>query len=91
VQAYSPLGVGNLLNHPTIVRVANRSNRTGAQILVRWGLEKGAGVVVKSSNPARIEENIRVFDFGLTKQDTDDIDEMECDPKRFCWDPTPIQ
>ncbi len=63
-QAYSPLGTGDHLTDPTVGRIAAEVGRTPAQVLIRWGLQKGLSVIPKSANPERIRENFAV-DFEL--------------------------
>lgn len=67
-QAYSPLGVGNLLSNPAVTTVAEAHGRTPAQVLIRWNLQLGNTVVSRSSSPERIASNIEVFDFELTDE-----------------------
>ncbi|MFF5007463.1 aldo/keto reductase [Streptomyces phaeochromogenes] len=70
-EAWSPLGSGKgLLEVPAIVAIAQKHNRTPAQIVLRWHIQLGNVVIPKSVTPSRIKENINVFDFSL---DTEDI------------------
>ncbi|MCZ4506982.1 aldo/keto reductase [Streptomyces sp. ActVer] len=70
-EAWSPLGSGKgLLEVPAIVAIAQKHNRTPAQIVLRWHVQLGNVVIPKSVTPSRIKENIDVFDFSL---DTEDI------------------
>ena len=61
--------------------------KTTAQVLIRWGLQKGFVVIPKSSNPRRIVENAQVFDFELSNADIRTLDGLE-ENLRTCWDPT---
>lgn len=76
-QAYSPLGVGNLLADPTIGAVAQAHGKSPAQVLLRWNLQLGNAVVVRSSNPDRMRENLAVFDFELTDDEMNTINGMD--------------
>lgn len=70
-EAWSPLGSGKgLLEVPAIVAIAQKHNRTPAQIVLRWHIQLGNVVIPKSVTPSRIKENIDVFDFSL---DTEDV------------------
>jgi diketogulonate reductase-like aldo/keto reductase len=69
IEAYSPLGTGRHLSDETVNRVARRVGHTPAQVLVRWCLQQGLVVIPKSTHKERIEENGRVFDFGLSAED----------------------
>jgi len=76
-QAYSPLGVGNLLADPTIGAVAQAHGKSPAQVLLRWNLQLGNAVVVRSSNTDRMRENLAVFDFELTDDEMNTINGMD--------------
>jgi diketogulonate reductase-like aldo/keto reductase len=65
VEAYSPLTRGRRLDHPVLVKVAAALGRTPAQVLVRWCLESDMAPLPKSTQRARIAENVAVFDFEL--------------------------
>ena len=65
-EAYGPLGVGKLLDHPTIATVAQAHDKTPAQVLIRWSLQLGNVVIPRSATPERIKSNLEVFDFELT-------------------------
>jgi len=77
VVAYSPLGMGGHLENATVVEVAERLGKSPAQILIRWALERGAGVVPKSGDHARIRLNAEVFDFTLNEQDLKELDALD--------------
>ncbi|GAA1189212.1 aldo/keto reductase [Streptomyces hebeiensis] len=68
-EAWSPLAQGALLQDEAIVEVAARHEKTPAQIVLRWHLQLGNVVIPKSATPARIRENIDVFDFALSESD----------------------
>lgn len=81
-EAYSPLGVGKLLEHPAITAVASAHGKSAAQVLIRWSLQLGNVVIPRSSDPARIAENADVFDFELTAAEIDTINALD-DGTRF--------
>jgi 2,5-diketo-D-gluconate reductase B len=65
--AYCPLGRGRLLRDPVLADIAVRKGRSLAQIALRWLVQQGNIIPLpRSSNPQRIAENLRVFDFALT-------------------------
>ncbi|AZS83974.1 aldo/keto reductase [Streptomyces griseoviridis] len=67
---WSPLGSGKgLLEVPALVAIAQKHERTPAQVVVRWHLQVGNIVIPKSVTPSRIKENIDVFDFSLDSED----------------------
>jgi|ERR687897_610481 methylglyoxal/glyoxal reductase len=69
LEAYSPLTRGQRLNHPTLVDLAKKYDKSPAQILIRWSLQHGLVVIPKSIRKDRIRENIQVFDFQLEETD----------------------
>jgi diketogulonate reductase-like aldo/keto reductase len=77
VQAYSPLGTGRHLADLTVKRVAQDHGRTPAQVLIRWAIQKGLSVITKSVHPARIEENVDVFDFDLDPATVSALDALD--------------
>ena len=77
VEAWSPLGTGRMLQHPLLREIAAKYGKTPAQLCVRWCLQHDALPLPKSVTPARIEENIRVFDFAISPEDMQDIDALD--------------
>lgn len=84
-QAWSPIGGitfyrGNgksSLDDATILGIAEAHGKTAAQVMLRWGLQHGRSVIPKSAKPARIAENLAVFDFKLTDDELAAIDGLE--------------
>jgi 2,5-diketo-D-gluconate reductase A len=72
-EAWSPLAQGELLVNETIAGVAARHERTPAQVILRWHLQLGNVVIPKSATPARIKENLALFDFELSHEDMTEI------------------
>jgi 2,5-diketo-D-gluconate reductase A len=85
-EAYSPLGVGRLLDNPAITSVAQAHGKTPAQILIRWSIQLGNIVIPRSASPERIKENLDVFDFELTDDEMATINGLD-DGTRFRPDP----
>ena len=72
--AYCPLGRGRLLRDPVLADIAARKGRTLAQIALRWLLQQGNIVAIpRSSNSARMAENLDVFDFTLAEEEMNRI------------------
>ncbi|KUN88473.1 aldo/keto reductase [Streptomyces griseoruber] len=87
-EAWSPLGQGKgLLEVPAIVAIAQKHNRTPAQVVLRWHLQIGNVVIPKSVTPSRIRENIAVFDFSLDTEDLAAISALNED-RRIGPDPS---
>ncbi|KAJ4751033.1 NAD(P)-linked oxidoreductase superfamily protein [Rhynchospora pubera] len=71
VTAYSPLGSSerNLTHDPAVTTVANKLNKTPAQVLIKWAIQRGTSVIPKSKHEERIMENIQVFNWEIPEED----------------------
>ncbi|OJG25836.1 oxidoreductase, aldo/keto reductase [Enterococcus columbae DSM 7374 = ATCC 51263] len=76
-EAYSPLGTGNLLAVPELVALAEKYEKSVAQVTLRWSLQKGFLPLPKSVTPTRIVENAQLFDFELSAKDMQAIDALQ--------------
>lgn len=76
-EAWSPLGQGALLDNPVVTALAQRHDRTPAQVLIRWHIQLGNIVIPKSVNPDRIVSNFDVFDFALDEDDMASIASLD--------------
>ena len=85
-EAYGPLGVGKLLENPTVASVAQAHGKTPAQALIRWSLQLGNVVIPRSSSPERIKSNLDVFDFELSDEEMASLNGLD-DGTRFRPDP----
>jgi diketogulonate reductase-like aldo/keto reductase len=77
IEAYSPIAHAQAMSEPVIQEIAKKHNKTYAQIMIRWCIEKGVVPIPKSSNNQRIAENIDVFDFKLDNNDLNRIDKLD--------------
>ncbi|MEU8526399.1 aldo/keto reductase [Streptomyces sp. NPDC048629] len=68
-EAWSPLAQGAVLDDPVITAIAARTGKSAAQVVLRWHLQLGNIVIPKSVTPARIRQNLDVFDFQLPDED----------------------
>ena len=85
-QAYSPLGVGNLIDNPTVAAVASAHGKTTAQVLIRWSIQLGNSVISRSVQPERIASNLDVFGFELTDEEMATLGGLD-DGTRYRPDP----
>jgi len=77
LEAYSPLGTGAHLRDPSVAAIGQRLERTPAQVLLRWCIERGVPVVGKSTHRERITENAQIFDFSLLPADIAELDALD--------------
>jgi 2,5-diketo-D-gluconate reductase A len=77
LEAYSPLGTGRHLRDRAVEQIANRLQRTPAQVLLRWCVQREIPVIPKSTHRERIEENAQIFDFQLTPEDMATLDTLD--------------
>jgi 2,5-diketo-D-gluconate reductase A len=64
-EAYSPIAQGAVLTDPTVEAIARQVDRTPAQVVLRWHVQRGDIVIPKSQTEARVRENFALFDFEL--------------------------
>lgn len=85
VQGWYPLGgrgyTQKLLSDPVISQIAKVHNKSTAQIILRWNLQKGVVVIPGSSNPDHIKENTEIFDFELTNDEMEKINALDRNEK----------
>lgn len=91
--SYVPLGMArpeqSLLSHPLIVETARTVGRSPAQVLLRWGVQRGTSVIPKTSRRERLAENLRILDFTLPPGSMEAITALDRrvrfnDPGVFC-------
>jgi 2,5-diketo-D-gluconate reductase A len=81
VEAWSPIARGKVLDDPTITAIASRHEKTSAQVVLRWHIQRGDVVFPKSVKPERIRENVDVFDFDLPPEDVEAISALNRDER----------
>lgn len=86
VEAWSPLGQGKLLQDPVLVGIGERYQKTAAQVILRWDIQKQVITIPKSVNHDRILQNADVFDFELSSEELAKIDALNKNA-RFGADP----
>jgi len=94
VTAFSPLGAlsyveldmagqqDSVLNQTKVINAAKRLSKTPAQIVLRWGIQRGCAIIPKTSKVERMKENLSLFDFELSDQEMNDISALNVN-KRF--------
>ncbi|MFJ8090193.1 aldo/keto reductase [Lysinibacillus sp. NPDC095746] len=89
IEAWSPLMNGSLLEESLIQQLASKYGKTPAQIVLRYDVQHGVVTIPKTMTPARMTENLTVFDFALTEEEMTQLDALNdglrCgpDPEKF--------
>ena len=77
VEAWAPLGKGKMLNNEELVRIANKYNKSVAQLCIKWCVQNEILPLPKSANIERMKQNLEVFDFEISHEDMNFINNME--------------
>ena len=67
----------DFLHDPVVTAIAAAHRKTPAQIALRWGVQRGCSVIPKTQSPARLTENLALFDFALTADEMAAIDRLD--------------
>ena len=101
VTAFSPLGAPSylslgmaeegesVLRDPVVAEIASRHDRTPAEIVLRWGVQRGTVVIPKTTRRERLKENLAVCDFALSNDEVQSVSALDRnrrfnDPGEFC-------
>ena len=101
VTAFSPLGAESyyslnmaqkdesILQQPEVKQIADETGKTTAQVVLRWGVQRGTAIVPKTTKLERLKENFAIFDFELSPTQMEQIsalnkDRRFNDPGHFC-------
>lgn len=84
-EAWAPFGEGrnNMFSNPVLMEIGKKYNKSPAQVILRWLIQRGVIVVCKSTHIKRIEENFDVFDFELSNEDMQKIKELDTGESLF--------
>ncbi|KAI0342931.1 aldo-keto reductase [Trametopsis cervina] len=77
LEAWGPLVRGLRFRHPSIVRLAQKYNKTAAQVLLRYSVQKGYIPIPKSASKERIIANTQIYDFELSEEEVDHLDSLD--------------
>ncbi|SDK48686.1 aldo/keto reductase [Sediminibacillus albus] len=79
VEAWSPIGKGRYLDHPMLQELAEKHQKSSAQVILRWHYQNGVIIIPKSVKANRQQENAQIFDFELTEKDIEQMNELDED------------
>ena len=96
MEAWVPFGEGRngLFTNEVLVNIGKKYNKTSAQVMLRWLIQRGVIIACKSTHIERMKENFNVFDFELSDEDMKEISKLNSnnslffnhqDPKMVEW------
>ena len=96
MEAWAPFGEGRngMFENETLVNIGKKYNKSAAQVILRWLIQRGVIIACKSTHIERMQENFNVFDFQLTEDDMKEINQLDTsdslffnhqDPKMVEW------
>ncbi|GAA0327882.1 aldo/keto reductase [Bacillus carboniphilus] len=89
VEAWSPIAKGTVMDNPVLVELAKKYGKSPAQVILRWHLQNDVIVIPKSVTPSRLKENADIFDFELSTEDLEKVNQLNknqrlgADPDNF--------
>jgi methylglyoxal/glyoxal reductase len=86
VEAWSPIAQGRVLDEPTLNHIAEKHEKSAAQVILRWHLQNDVIIIPKSVHESRIKENADLFNFELSLEEMNQINGLNLD-ERFGPDP----
>lgn len=94
-EAWAPFGEGRggLFENETLKNIGSKYNKSTAQVILRWHIQRGIVVIPKSTHYTRMVENINVFDFTLSENDMNEITKLDKNTSSFFshYDPNMVE
>ncbi len=95
IEAWAPFGEGRsgMFENPVLNEIGSKYNKTAAQVILRWHLQRGVIIIPKSTHIERMLENLNVFDFTLSEEDMDSITALDTKTSAFFshYDPAMVE
>lgn len=91
MEAWAPFGEGrnNMFHNPILKEIAEKHNKSVAQIILRWLMQRNIVALAKSTHAERMKENIEIFDFELSNEDMKKISKLDTETSLFFNHQTP--
>ncbi|QWC24014.1 aldo/keto reductase [Bacillus haikouensis] len=86
VEAWSPIAQGRVLDEPALKQIAEKHGKSSAQVILRWHLQNDVVIIPKSVHATRIKENADLFNFELSSDEMNKINDLNQN-ERFGPDP----
>lgn len=85
IEAWAPFGEGRngLFDNEVLINIGKKYNKSSAQVILRWLIERGVIIACKSTHIERMKENLNVFDFSLTEEDKEEIKKLNTENSLF--------
>lgn len=85
IEAWAPFGEGknNMFTNETLKRIGDKYNKSVAQVILRWLIQRGVIIACKSTHIERMQENFNVFDFELSQEDMEEIQKLDSGDSLF--------
>jgi diketogulonate reductase-like aldo/keto reductase len=88
ITAYCPIALGKVANDPRLVAIGKEHGKSAVQVTLRWLVQQDdVAAIPRTSKPARLKENLAVFDFRLTDSEMDQISRMTNPDSRLINEP----
>jgi diketogulonate reductase-like aldo/keto reductase len=85
IESWGPFAEGknNIFENPLLLSLAKKHNKTVAQVILRWLIQRGVVVIPKSVKKERMAENFNVFDFELSREDMETLPALDTKTSSF--------
>lgn len=85
IEAWAPFGEGknNMFENPILLAIASKHQKSVAQVILRWLMQRNVVALAKSTHKERMKENFEIFDFTLTKEDMVEIKSLDTNESLF--------